>query len=69
VQGRASGRLYPFRRPLSQDHRDRLRKTRRHRYPRQNAAHQASFKSIEDISDEEWELDIQGQYPRDVLPD
>jgi hypothetical protein len=34
-----------------------------------NAAHQATFKSIEDISDEEWELTFGGQHPRDVLPD
>jgi hypothetical protein len=32
-----------------------------------NAAHQASFKSIDDISDHEWEFDLQGQYPCDVL--
>jgi short subunit dehydrogenase len=34
-----------------------------------NAAHQASFKSIEDISDEEWQHNLRRQYSCDVLPD
>ena len=33
-----------------------------------NAAHQAAFKDIGDISDEEWRADLRGQHPRDVLP-
>jgi hypothetical protein len=33
-----------------------------------NAAHQASFKSIEDISDEEWQHNLRRQRPCDVLP-
>jgi len=57
---RQEGGARPWRRAecrsLPQHRQEGRIRTRRDRHPVNNAAHQATFKSIEDISDEEWEL-------------